>query len=646
MVNPANRAVLLIYILSWCLLSQLILSKCTIVGEEELLAAIETSRTEEVGAKTLDLRHQAMGELPRGIGSLRELIAVFLNNNDLSELPEEIGSLVNLSVLNLSFNRLTDLPAAVQNLKALKDLNLSKNELEMIPDPAYKLVNLRSLHIIANKLNQVPESIGDLESLEILDLSFNCLSQLPAEIAKLAHLRELYITDNQIKSLPRDIGNLKELVHLHLCNNRLTGLPKKIGDLKNLQMLFLSENRLHAVPREIADLRGLRYLDLSQNLLTVLPDSIRKLNRPGFVLEIHSNPLEEWGTRGVSLGWRNLSAIFGDKVHFSEYIQRELWRNMSVDEFYHRLDAMPLSWNRAELKKLKLAQIPGHKLTREELMEIWSALKGRADRSGFREYKQVEKYINQLYSENPEENEVILRNDPRGLGLMKGLVEEALKQMEVEVSERSGIDDLMTNLFILDQGFRHCLDGKIAALNMVLGRLHGNAAPRGSLEDFIKTELAILKDAAISTVFSPPWIDHNVNILNYWKYRLRDDLGTEMAYTSRIRLENQREIDPFAGRRVRALDGFYSYFTPENAIEKLREAICDPKSKERLYQAGSFLMREIEASPEYRKRVFEFADPDAQERLVPLSITPCGVEDLLVKMEILCRREDCSPSDL
>jgi internalin A len=70
-------------------------------------------------ASELNFYQDCLTNLPNSIGSLTDLIKLYINYNQLSNLPESIGNLANLTVLHISHNQLTSLPNSIGNLSGL-----------------------------------------------------------------------------------------------------------------------------------------------------------------------------------------------------------------------------------------------------------------------------------------------------------------------------------------------------------------------------------------------------------------------------------------------------------------------------------------------------------------------------------------------
>ncbi len=148
----------------------------------------------------LNFYQDCLTSLPNSIGSLTDLIKLYINYNQLTSLPESIGNLANLTVLHISHNQLTSLPDSIGNLSRLQRLYLRNNQ-----------------------LTSLPESIGDLSSLTELHLDNNQLTSLPSSMDNLSNLKRLNINGNPLT----DLSMLQNLVDLNVVAFANTNLPRQ-----------------------------------------------------------------------------------------------------------------------------------------------------------------------------------------------------------------------------------------------------------------------------------------------------------------------------------------------------------------------------------------------------------------------------------
>uniref|UniRef100_A0A8C5QFH7 Disease resistance R13L4/SHOC-2-like LRR domain-containing protein n=1 Tax=Leptobrachium leishanense TaxID=445787 RepID=A0A8C5QFH7_9ANUR len=166
--------------------------------------------------------------VPREIGHLVHLTALYLDTNDLEEIPSDIGTLRNLRRLALSNNFLNVLPSELAQLENLQSLHLANNSFRDFPSVLCHCSNLRFLDLSDNKITTIPASIGRLGKLETFLLLFNRVRALPDEFCHLTTLRCLWLGHNRLRKLPSNFGNLSKLAwDESYCSFNIEGNPLK-----------------------------------------------------------------------------------------------------------------------------------------------------------------------------------------------------------------------------------------------------------------------------------------------------------------------------------------------------------------------------------------------------------------------------------
>ncbi|KAK1566770.1 hypothetical protein Q3G72_004038 [Acer saccharum] len=268
-----------------------------------------TSFTNCMNLGTLSLSGNPLnGFLPTSIGNLSISLEIFVMErcNITGNIPQEISSLKNLMALYLSENELTgSIPVTLGNLQQLQGLYIPNNNLEgSIPNDICQLNNLVDLYMEGNMLSgAIPACFGNLTSLRLLSLGSNELTSIiPSSLWKLKDILKINLSSNSlIGTLPLDFGNLKVVISVDLSGNHLIGgIPTTIGSLQNLQLLSLRYNSLQgAIPESFGGLTSLESLDLSNNNLSaVIPQSLEALSYLKY-LNLSFNRLEgEIPTKG------------------------------------------------------------------------------------------------------------------------------------------------------------------------------------------------------------------------------------------------------------------------------------------------------------------------------------------------------------
>ena len=175
-------------------------------------------------------------------------------NAGLTEFPQEILTLADsLELLDLSNNHLQVLPDSFSQLKNLKAVFLNNNAFTCFPNV---LASCPSLQIIGFKNNQI-STIGERAfppTLRWLILTNNLLRSLPDSIGQLSKLQKLMLAGNKLQILPQSLSNCHNLQLIRLAANQLTELPTWLFTLPKLSWLAYSGNRFHQTPRAASDI--------------------------------------------------------------------------------------------------------------------------------------------------------------------------------------------------------------------------------------------------------------------------------------------------------------------------------------------------------------------------------------------------------
>ncbi|XP_057483878.1 probable LRR receptor-like serine/threonine-protein kinase At3g47570 [Actinidia eriantha] len=217
-----------------------------------------------------------MGNIPREIGNLTNLISLVLSGNSLTGfIPESLERLRKLQLLGLETNILQgSIPNDLCFLRMLSTLGLGDNELfGPVPDCLGNISSLRNLYLQSNRLNfTIPVNLWSLKDLLTLNLSSNAFTgNLPSEIGNLKAAITIDLSMNQLSGqIPNTTEGLQNLLYLSLAQNRFEGhVPESFGSLLSLQFINLSYNNLSgAIPKSLEALKYLEYFNVSFNKLS------------------------------------------------------------------------------------------------------------------------------------------------------------------------------------------------------------------------------------------------------------------------------------------------------------------------------------------------------------------------------------------
>ena len=288
--------------------------------------------------KRLTLSFNLMnGTIPKSIGQLRELIALYLDGNSWEGVVSEIhfNNLTKLEFLSLhllpkkqSFRvhvrpewippfslKYIDIsncdvspmfPSWLRTQKRLEDITLKNLGIsDTILEWLWKL-DIVFLDLFKNQLyGKLPNSLYFSSTESLVDLRFNRLvgrlplwfnvawlflgnnlfsGPIPLNIGDSSWLMALDVSGNLLNgSIPSSISKLKYLGAIDLSNNHLSGnIPKNIwNDLNGLIALDISKNKLSSgIPSWMCSVTSLFYLKLSDNNISgELSPSLRNCER-------------------------------------------------------------------------------------------------------------------------------------------------------------------------------------------------------------------------------------------------------------------------------------------------------------------------------------------------------------------------------
>ncbi|XP_030938745.1 receptor kinase-like protein Xa21 [Quercus lobata] len=269
-------------------------------------------------------QNQLKGTLPNVLGNLSTQLTYFSIHKNLifGEIPKGMGNLVNLTALFMSKNKLSGtIPDDFGNLQKLQRLYLNNNRLSgRLPIILGNLTWLEKLHLGSNKLQgTIPTSIENCQNLLLLDLSKNNLSGIiPKQLFAISMLSiGLYLGQNLfVGSLPSEVGNLVHLKELDLSENKLFGeIPNSLALCTSLEYLCLEGNLFQGeIPTSLSSSRGIQVMDLSRNnFSSQIPNFLEKLSLKN--LNLSFNDFQgEVPTKGVFTNASTISLIGNSRL--------------------------------------------------------------------------------------------------------------------------------------------------------------------------------------------------------------------------------------------------------------------------------------------------------------------------------------------
>ncbi|KAJ1327119.1 hypothetical protein BSLG_010466 [Batrachochytrium salamandrivorans] len=288
-----------------------------------------------VELQILDLRDNALSEVPIDVLQLAQLKRLDLTNNSIRLLQPQLGLLKNLSMLLVSGNPIRGLPATESTAKllmylqtripaqetpraAIPGLSSTGEAKTAIPQnptsslaiasnsaaPTQQEVSSRIMNLSNQSLTALDEAIlsGFSFSPSTIDLSQNQLQELPSILDQyssslsslivcknrllsfptilFSHLKTLDLSCNNIASIPENLPSLPRLNELNLSFNQITLLPKRLS-FPQLSVFLVCNNRISEIDAKalIESVPELQTLDLSNNSIQSIPPELALLPR-------------------------------------------------------------------------------------------------------------------------------------------------------------------------------------------------------------------------------------------------------------------------------------------------------------------------------------------------------------------------------
>lgn len=176
--------------------------------------------------------------LPKNIGSLKKLRAMFIANGLVSELPESFKDLTALQEFEIyNCKNLKKVPQCLKDLN-LVVLNFGVNpqifedgttgnaDLNALFDNANNNIckTLQLMYLIGNKISVFPENIKNIADLRMLEMTRNRLTRLP-DLERKFRPVQAFFADNQITYMDDDFCGTDDIESFSVTNNALTEFP-------------------------------------------------------------------------------------------------------------------------------------------------------------------------------------------------------------------------------------------------------------------------------------------------------------------------------------------------------------------------------------------------------------------------------------
>lgn len=582
--------------------------------------------------ETLDLSNNKIKTIPDVLKTITTLKTLNLNENIIEIFPISICKIKNLCYLELSFNKIPMIPNEICELKQLRCLHINHNMLFSLPKEIGALSNLKMLDLSYNIINEIPLTIRNLSKLKVFSIFCNELRELPADIKNLTSLVAFSASGNRLTSI-EPIKNLKKLKVLGLSFNYISDFPDEIVNMDKLVSLFFTNNNIRSLPKEIGNLTQLKYLYLCNNQLTSIPVSILKLKSSIITIDLRENIIDFYGDED-NLGVSELLYHFGNRVIIDEYLineqnntsvddviikfsQKKLYWNFDkiksiipceAEETKFTLEEIEQIWHKTSyfktfgkiqktfaeffedndfLKIIKKRYTISGNVTMYDLMQIIVVSEkqeldlnfSKNDLEIYNEkYKKIiddfitknnniiliDEYIHHIFKpEDIYERWHMLR---KFIPIIKNMLCKILEHLSQENDEYV----VVSCIDWICEGIVKCPDRQKAEIESVYNLLTGKSVKEETLENFIESVILKLKMSIFNNTFTPLNGRESVHVLNYWRYKLRNFVGTGESFFSNFGTFRE---DIFNGNIRLAFKTFFTNFTPDLLIENLEQEI-------------------------------------------------------------------------
>ncbi|XP_075062088.1 leucine-rich repeat-containing protein 10 [Mixophyes fleayi] len=207
--------------------------------------------------KMVDLSSMQLRRFPLRVCAFKELVKLYLSDNNLNNLPPELELLQNLQILALDFNNFKVLPLVVCSLKQLSILYLGNNH-----------------------IRDLPQELNFLKNLQTLWIESNYLTHLPAVICELTLLKTLHAGSNPIRNIPMELKNLNELRYIWMSGNLLTEFPPVLLEMPFIEVIDVDRNGIKFFP-SLKHMSGLKLVIYDHNPCRNAPKVAKGVRRVG-----------------------------------------------------------------------------------------------------------------------------------------------------------------------------------------------------------------------------------------------------------------------------------------------------------------------------------------------------------------------------
>lgn len=252
--------------------------------------------------------------------------------------------------------------------------------------------------------------------------------------------------------------------------------------------------------------------------------------------------------------------------------------------------------------------MPRHSLPKEKILVLWENVNLAVTTEQNREM--FSNYIRSVYDLGMDLNKVVLNMN--ACDRIKSYIECILKMLNERAGDKNRtVDDkrdiVESNMKVICEGLAYCIDGQLSGLNRSYCILMGQAdMEEATLREIVYNHIADVKENVFDKVFTPPDSGQNVHILNFWKFRLRNELGFDFDFRSQYGSLGQ---DPYRAHKGNALEAYFAEFTPESIISSLLDKTNSTNTA--LCLAGKYI-QDLKMEDDEKQKFFIAEDNDIE----------------------------------
>ncbi len=218
----------------------------------------------------LDLSYQTIdSKIFNKIGSLKNLMNLQLNSNNIQTLPESFCELSNIVYFSSLNNSIQQWPCSFFNFPNLQYLEIGNSKIDSIPNSILACQYLKIIKLYSNADTlKISKNIKYLKKLSDIAIENSVLDSCPNFLFKNPNIKTLVLNKTNTWHLPETFHSAENLEVLAIENNPIQFIPWNIYQLKKLRILSLRNTKISKLPDSISELKNLEYLDIRGTSIT------------------------------------------------------------------------------------------------------------------------------------------------------------------------------------------------------------------------------------------------------------------------------------------------------------------------------------------------------------------------------------------